>query len=127
MSKKLHDPPGLDAQSLEFGVPPSGIPLANSGEGRMGGGNVRQTSVCRWLPPIAHRRKPRQNEVCRTFSEFASSISGGPLSNPKARPEGGTPNPIRRKKQNEQIPTADSHCFTDRRDNRRRRSKIREH
>src|SRR5262245_43579840 len=40
----------------------------------MGGGNVRQTSVCRWLPPLAHCRKPRQTEVCRTFSEFASSI-----------------------------------------------------
>src|SRR5215475_5930320 len=58
-----------------FGVRELGILLANSGVGRMGGGDVRQTSVCRWLPTLAHCRKPRQIEACRTFSEFASSIS----------------------------------------------------
>src|SRR5262245_33132351 len=43
------------------------ILLANSGVGRKGAGNVRQTSVCRWFPPLVHCRKPRQTEVCRTF------------------------------------------------------------
>src|SRR5215468_7076107 len=43
--------------------------LANSRVGRKGAGNVRQTSVCRWFPPLVHRRKPRQTEVCRTFMD----------------------------------------------------------
>src|SRR5215475_6103945 len=65
----------LYEMAAAFGVRALGILLANSGVRRMGGGNVRQTSVCRWLPPLAHCRKPRQTEVCRTFSEFAISIS----------------------------------------------------
>src|SRR5262249_55773328 len=83
-----------------FGVRALGILLANSGVGRMGSGNVRQTSVCRWLPPLASCRKPRQTEVCRTFSEFASSIAGDrfgsqllhpPLRNNQATPQSAAP------------------------------------
>ena len=33
---------------------------------------VRQTSVCRWLPLRTAHKKPRQTEVCRTFSEEVS-------------------------------------------------------
>src|SRR5262245_26821647 len=72
------------------------ILLANSGVGRKGAGNVRQTSVCRWFPPLVHRRKPRQTEVCRTFldsptvSSLRDAAGGMPRAGCRKRSEGST-------------------------------------
>src|SRR5262245_30765344 len=56
------------------------ILLANSRVGRKDAGNVRQTSVCRWLPPLVHCRKPRQTSVCRTFLDSPTVSQRGDIA-----------------------------------------------